>query len=190
MLSRIFRTSVLITGLALAGCQGSNIAFEPPLGHPANPDSTVSAAAARPETLSLSDAVSSEAVRQVPDSHATHGAANATSNAEGPSATAAAPEAGALYSCPMHPQFTSADPNARCPECKMKMNKPVRAPAATAPAAAYACPMHPEVTSNDPEARCPKCKMKINKKVNPKAPAAPAPAGHDAHHEHGAGRAQ
>ena len=57
-----------------------------------------------------------------------------------------------LYSCPMHPDVTSAEPG-RCPQCGMKL-------LATAVASAYACPMHPEVTSAEP-GRCPQCGMKL-----------------------------
>jgi FtsP/CotA-like multicopper oxidase with cupredoxin domain len=57
-----------------------------------------------------------------------------------------------LYSCPMHPDVTSAEPG-RCPECGMKL-------LATAAATIYACPMHPEVTSAEP-GRCPQCGMKL-----------------------------
>src|SRR5262249_15073115 len=57
-----------------------------------------------------------------------------------------------VYSCPMHPEVTSAEPG-RCPECGMKL-------LATAAATIYACPMHPEVTSQEP-GRCPQCGMKL-----------------------------
>jgi FtsP/CotA-like multicopper oxidase with cupredoxin domain len=57
-----------------------------------------------------------------------------------------------LYSCPMHPEVTSAEPG-RCQQCGMKL-------LAIAVAAAYACPMHPEVTSAEP-GRCPECGMKL-----------------------------
>ena len=57
-----------------------------------------------------------------------------------------------LYSCPMHPDVTSAEPG-RCPQCGMKL-------LVTAVASAYACPMHPEVTSAEP-GRCPQCGMKL-----------------------------
>ena len=41
-----------------------------------------------------------------------------------------------LYACPMHSEITSANPNDKCPKCKMKINKPVKAAPspATAPA--------------------------------------------------------
>src|SRR5439155_11155540 len=78
-----------------------------------------------------------------------------------------------LYSCPMHPEVTSAEPG-RCPECGMKL-------LATAAATIYACPMHPEVTSDQP-GRCPQCGMKllVTALAGPPAgrePAAEPPAG-------------
>ena len=57
-----------------------------------------------------------------------------------------------VYSCPMHPEVTSAEPG-RCPQCGMKL-------LAAATATIYACPMHPEVTSAEP-GRCPQCGMKL-----------------------------
>ena len=37
-----------------------------------------------------------------------------------------------LYTCPMHPKVTATNPNEKCPVCKMKINKPVKAKAPTA----------------------------------------------------------
>ena len=50
------------------------------------------------------------------------------------------------YSCPMHPDVTSAEPG-RCPKCGMKLLAS-QAPTVTT----YACPMHPDVTSVSPAA--------------------------------------
>ena len=90
-----------------------------------------------------------------------------------------------IYSCPMHPEVTSAEPG-RCPQCGMKL-------LATAVAAGYVCPMHPEVTSQEP-GRCPKCGMKLlvtalAGQPAGREPAAAAPAGgtrddHGAEHGH------
>jgi len=55
-------------------------------------------------------------------------------------------DADKLYACPMHPEFITSDPNAKCPECgmnvvkaeelgdKVDLEKPVF----------YTCPMHPD----------------------------------------------
>jgi FtsP/CotA-like multicopper oxidase with cupredoxin domain len=97
------------------------------------------------------------------------------------------------YSCPMHPEVTSAEPG-RCPQCGMKL-------LATAAATVYACPMHPEVTSGEP-GRCPQCGMKLLVTALPGQPATGEPAenghhgeshshgdghGHDGGHSHGDG---
>jgi len=55
-----------------------------------------------------------------------------------PAASAAGPAVGGKYYCPMHPNRTSDDPNARCPDCGMKME--LRPAAAGAPAAESAPP--------------------------------------------------
>lgn len=33
---------------------------------------------------------------------------------------------GQVYSCPMHSEVTSKDPEDRCPKCNMKINKPIK----------------------------------------------------------------
>jgi len=51
---------------------------------------------------------------------------------QAPGQGAAADAAPARYTCPMHPEFTTDDPTARCPECHMKL-VPVARPAAATP---------------------------------------------------------
>ena len=67
----------------------------------------------------------------------------------------------ALYTCPMHPEFTTDDPNQRCPECKMKLAKKKDLKEGVD---LYVCPMHPEFVTDDFEERCSICEMKLVKK--------------------------
>ena len=66
-----------------------------------------------------------------------------------------APQTGAVYVCPMHPEVRS-DKEGECPKCGMALVK-------QQPAVIYTCPMHPEVTSNKP-GKCPKCGMTLVEK--------------------------
>ena len=81
-------------------------------------------------------------------------------------AAPAQPAAAQLYACPMHPEFTTTDPAAKCPTCGAEV-KPVEPKAVVT----YACPMHPDQKSDTP-AKCPTCGMDM--KEVPAAPAAPA----------------
>ena len=67
----------------------------------------------------------------------------------------------ALYTCPMHPEFVTDDPNQRCPVCEMKL---VKKKDLTADTQLYTCPMHPEFVTDDPDGRCSICDMKLVKK--------------------------
>ena len=59
--------------------------------------------------------------------------------------------AGATYTCPMHPEITSDKPGT-CPRCGMDLVQKT--------SAQYTCPMHPEVVSDTP-GKCPECKMEL-----------------------------
>jgi RND family efflux transporter MFP subunit len=70
-----------------------------------------------------------------------------------------------LYACPMHPAFITTDPEARCPECGMKLVKvaEMKDKVDLENAEFYTCPMHPEFNTTDPDGRCPECGMKLEK---------------------------
>jgi hypothetical protein len=70
---------------------------------------------------------------------------------------AQAEKAVATYACPMHPDQTSTDPNAKCQICGMKLQLSGDSKDAQQ---IYACPMHPEQHSTNPDDKCSICGMK------------------------------
>ncbi len=66
-------------------------------------------------------------------------------------------QAGAEYTCPMHPEIRQQGPGA-CPKCGMAL-EPV-APVVAATKIQYICPMHPEIVQDEPGS-CPKCGMAL-----------------------------
>ena len=65
--------------------------------------------------------------------------------------------AGALYTCPMHPQVRQDHPGS-CPKCGMAL-EPV-APTAPATRIEYTCPMHTQIVRDEP-GNCPICGMTL-----------------------------
>ena len=85
-----------------------------------------------------------------------------------------------FYTCGMHPEVRSLDPDGKCPICQMPLlpaeNVMVVDPdsgktntAASFPAISgyYSCPIHPTVLSQDPDGKCPICKMPVLPVENP-----------------------
>jgi Cu+-exporting ATPase len=65
--------------------------------------------------------------------------------------------AGAVYTCPMHPEIQEDHPGP-CPKCGMALeavSEPI-----TATRTEYTCPMHPEIVQDHPGS-CPKCGMAL-----------------------------
>jgi Cu+-exporting ATPase len=73
-----------------------------------------------------------------------------------PAAPAPAPEpAGAVYTCPMHPEVRQDHPGA-CPKCGMALEP--AAPPGPVTTVEYTCPMHPQIVRDRPGS-CPICGM-------------------------------
>ncbi len=74
-------------------------------------------------------------------------------------------DAGKLYACPMHPEFITTDPNAKCPECGMSVVKveELGDKVDLEKAEFYTCSMHPDFLTTDKNARCPECGMNLEK---------------------------
>ena len=70
---------------------------------------------------------------------------------------AAAPGPAAQYTCPMHPEVVSNDPES-CPKCGMTLEPIVPPPAASR--TAWVCPMHPQIVRDAPGS-CPICGMAL-----------------------------
>ena len=126
------RLTVVHAGLCLAllgGCAGDVRTAELGAEHPASPSAAEAPLPPPSQTLAIDTAAapSGDAPGVIPP------------QVRGPGGTPATAPAGVRYACPMHPEVTSADPNARCPKCGMKVNKPVKS-AATAPAATRPIP--------------------------------------------------
>jgi P-type Cu+ transporter len=73
----------------------------------------------------------------------------------------AAPESGAAYTCPMHPEVRHSKPGS-CPKCGMAL-EPIT-PAPTAAKTEYFCPMHPEIVRSAP-GHCPICGMTLEPRI-------------------------
>ncbi|MBZ0114543.1 MAG: heavy metal translocating P-type ATPase [Thermoanaerobaculia bacterium] len=69
------------------------------------------------------------------------------------------PVAGAIYTCPMHPEIRQEGPGT-CPKCGMAL-EPDRPSAVRS--SVWTCPMHPEVESDKPGS-CPKCGMALERR--------------------------
>ncbi|MCB1763592.1 MAG: heavy metal translocating P-type ATPase [Gammaproteobacteria bacterium] len=66
--------------------------------------------------------------------------------------------AGAVYTCPMHPEIQQDHPGP-CPKCGMALEA-IGDPLAATTRTEYTCPMHPEVVQDHP-GNCPKCGMSL-----------------------------
>ena len=74
-----------------------------------------------------------------------------------PASAAPTAAAGALFTCPMHPEVQQEGPGA-CPDCGMALEPMMVAGLETR--TEYTCPMHPEVRQDGPGA-CPDCGMAL-----------------------------
>jgi DNA-directed RNA polymerase subunit RPC12/RpoP len=101
---------VMLVAMVLVGCAHS--APERPVGasHPANPGAAEGVVPDADRTLSTGDV-------RLPANEERAARAGTGSAAASKPTTAGA----ALYTCPMHKDFVTSDPGARCPKCGMKL---------------------------------------------------------------------
>jgi Cu+-exporting ATPase len=71
------------------------------------------------------------------------------------------PAAGAIHTCPMHPEVRQEGPGT-CPKCGMSLDPEIVALPASR--TEYVCPMHPEIVRDEPGS-CPICGMSLEPRV-------------------------
>lgn len=106
----------------LSGCAGQQTAQELPSDHPASPSARTSPLP--PNSPTLQQQPMAEGPDSVPAGHDAKAPAAGAAHDHHGSGQADAQRtqpAAAAYVCPMHPEVTSDDPNARCPKCGMKL---------------------------------------------------------------------
>ncbi len=109
-----------------------------------------------------------------------HSNRTAAANQPATGTNVAKPAFTGYYTCGMHPEVRSLDPDGKCPICQMPLLPadtvsvvdPVSGKtntAATYPVVSgyYSCPMHPTVLSDAPDGKCPICKMPLLPVENP-----------------------
>lgn len=112
----MFRPLPIFVVLLLASCAAP---APRPLtnDHPASPDAPAS-------EISRPSALHSVPPSEAPRSDATHLQPSAQPDAHAhhpPTTTTPTPESKPLFRCPMHPEVTSSDPDAKCPKCGMSL---------------------------------------------------------------------
>lgn len=119
----------LVLCVFVGGCSAKYSEPAAPDESPANASAQESPAAARSRTLELAHA---EPGSGAPASRHDHGKGSGAAGSAPPvSPPAPAPStdpaggapAPVVYVCPMHPEVTSEDADARCPKCNMRLKK-------------------------------------------------------------------
>lgn len=125
--SRIKAAAVILSMTFLIGCAAEYAQTPLGTGHPANPEAQPAPPAARSGTLDLSRTEPVHGAEAEPPAHGAHGTPHEKPAPGAPEhgvpGNTPAPAPAAVYSCPMHPEVTSDQPEQRCPKCGMKLVK-------------------------------------------------------------------
>jgi|SRR5690625_777503 len=119
----IIHITLLMLVLFLSGCASGFKEIKLSEDHPAHPEATATSLPLRSQSLAIAEqdrhsdaraAAGAESVNQGDHSAMDHGNSEAEREEK-------EDEPEGIYACPMHPEVTSNDPEARCPKCGMRL---------------------------------------------------------------------